>query len=186
MMNRRHILLAATAITAVMMLHVDMSSADDGGSGSSSGEGNGGGSQSESNSGIGDAGRPDAVGYSGSVQSAVSNERSEPGGRVDGDAPGLPAGALKDIGKGSRNQNSDHSQSDQDRAFAANQKGEIISLKEALKEVSSRYDGKVIEINLHSSLTSEIYQMKLRAPDGTIKILKMDARTGKIAGLFGF
>ena len=111
---------------------------------------------------------------SGSSQSGMSKKQ---GGEAVSSRP---------VGSKTESDKSSTAESDQDRAFEAAGKGEIISLKDALREVASRYDGKVIEINLRSSTTSEIYQMKLRTPDGTIKILKMDARTGKFAGLFGF
>ena len=77
-------------------------------------------------------------------------------------------------------------QTDQDKALDAARKGKIISLKDALEHVATKYEGKVISVSLRTTSTREIYQMKIRTPDGTIQEVRMDARTGKFAGLFGF
>jgi uncharacterized membrane protein YkoI len=112
---------------------------------------------------------------------------SENGDSGSGDSDGGSDSSGHDNNGSSHNgSGEDHSRIDQDEALRAVKGGEIMSLKEALGKVGDKYKGKVIEIDIERTVKRDVYSMKVRMEDGTIRKVRMDARTGKFAGLFGF
>ena len=75
---------------------------------------------------------------------------------------------------------------DQYGAQKAVSDGKAISLETALKKLRVRYPGKVISVNLGEAGGRLLYWFKVKTSDGTVRKVVMDAKTGKIRGLFGF
>ncbi|WP_234804064.1 PepSY domain-containing protein [Ensifer adhaerens] len=76
--------------------------------------------------------------------------------------------------------------SDQERARAGVEKGDILPLKEVLRLIDEDRYGAVIAVDLKRSGGSEIYRLRTRDSQGTIRNLRINARTGKFVNLFGF
>ncbi|OCP07474.1 MULTISPECIES: hypothetical protein [unclassified Ensifer] len=76
--------------------------------------------------------------------------------------------------------------SDQERARAGVEKGDILPLKDVLRLVDEDRYGTVIAIDLKRSGGGEIYRLRTRDRQGTIRNLRIDARTGKFMNIFGF
>ena len=78
---------------------------------------------------------------------------------------------------------------DHERARAAHQSGEIISLREMLEEVESRFAGQVIKVDLESERRGDqriwVYEIKLIEPDGNVIKLELDAKTKEILKMKG-
>ncbi|MBD9554962.1 hypothetical protein IB263_00980 [Ensifer sp. ENS03] len=76
--------------------------------------------------------------------------------------------------------------SDQERARDGVEKGDILPLKEVLRLVDEDRYGQVIAVDLKRSGSSEIYRLRTRDEQGTIRNLRINARTGKFVNIFGF
>lgn len=76
--------------------------------------------------------------------------------------------------------------SDQERARDAVEKGDILPLKDVLRLVDENKYGRVIGVDLRRSGSSEVYRLRTRDPQGTIRNLRINARTGKFMNIFGF
>jgi uncharacterized membrane protein YkoI len=76
--------------------------------------------------------------------------------------------------------------SDQERARDGVEKGDILPLKEVLRLVDEDRYGQVIAVDLKRSGGSEIYRLRTRDEQGTIRNLRINARTGKFVNIFGF
>ncbi|MGF6254183.1 PepSY domain-containing protein [Ensifer sp. LBL] len=76
--------------------------------------------------------------------------------------------------------------SDQERARDGVEKGDILPLKEVLRLVDEDRYGRVIAVDLKRSGGSEIYRLRTRDRQGTIRNLRINARTGKFVNIFGF
>ncbi|WVT73435.1 hypothetical protein QM996_18470 [Sinorhizobium chiapasense] len=131
--------------------------------------GNGGGSRGGSGgSGGGDQGGDDDH----------DDDRGNKGGdnNDDDDDDGASAGTAAGGGR----------RSDQERARAAVEKGDILPLKDVLRLVDEDKYGRVIGVDLRGSGSSEVYRLRTRDRQGTIRNLRINARTGKFMNIFGF
>lgn len=127
------------------------------GSGSSGSSGHGGG-DSDDNSGHGGGDDDD-------------DDNSGPGGGADDDDDG-------NSGSGRR--------SDQERARDGVEKGRILALKDVLRLVDEDKFGAVIAVDLRRYDNAEVYRLRTRDQQGTIRNLRINARTGKFMNIFGF
>jgi len=142
--------------------------AEDGDSGNGGGSHGGGGSGGSGGSGGGGQGGDDDH----------DDDRGNKGGGNgdDDDDDGESAGAAAG---GSRH-------SDQERARAAVENGDILPLKDVLRLVDEDKYGRVIGVDLRGSGSSEVYRLRTRDRQGTIRNLRINARTGKFMNIFGF
>ncbi|MCK3779830.1 hypothetical protein MZK49_24355 [Ensifer sesbaniae] len=137
--------------------------AEDGDSGNGGGSRGGGGG-----SGGGDHGGDDDN----------DDDRGNDGGGNDDDDgdDGTSAGAPDGGGR----------RSDQERARAAVERGDILPLKDVLRLVDEDKYGRVIGVDLRGSGSREVYRLRTRDRQGTIRNLRINARTGKFMNIFGF
>ena len=77
-------------------------------------------------------------------------------------------------------------QTDQDEALAAVENGTIMPWKEALKQLSHNVSGKVIGVRMSQTSEGSVYQVKVRTPEGEIKRVLVDAKTGQILQILGY
>lgn len=150
--------------------------ADDSESGDSGGDDGGSDDGGSDDGGSDDGGADDSSDDSGSGGSgsdnggAASSSRSATtGGGDDGDSRGsngFRRGAL-----------------DQSDALRAVQNGMAMPFRTALKKVASEYGGSVIDVTLQSTGRRLEYRFKLRTDRGTVRTVRMDARTGRFLGL---
>lgn len=132
---------------------------DSGGSNSGSGSSNSGSGSGSSNSGSDSSGGDDD-----------SDDDSD-----DDDTENSGSGSQNSVKNG-----------DQYEARKAVSSGEAISLQAALRKLRVRYPGKVISVNLGASDSRLVYWFKVKSSDGNVRRVVMDAKTGRIRGLFGF
>lgn len=76
--------------------------------------------------------------------------------------------------------------SDQERARDGVEKGDILPLKDVLRLVDEGKYGAVIAIDLKRADGGEVYRLRTRDRYGTIRNLRINARTGKFINIFGF
>jgi uncharacterized membrane protein YkoI len=69
---------------------------------------------------------------------------------------------------------------DHDRARAALQAGEILSLQQVLARVQPRYPGEVLAVELEREDGRWVYELKLLQTGGRLLRLDVDARTGDV------
>jgi Peptidase propeptide and YPEB domain len=127
---------------------------------------NGGSDNSGSGSGSGNSG-------SGSDTSGSYDSGDDDDGNVDGG----------NSGSGSQNSGKYKDQYDAREAVSS---GKAIALEQALKKLRARYPGKVISVNLGESGGRLLYWFKVKSSDGSVRKVVMDAKTGRLRGLFGF
>ena len=72
--------------------------------------------------------------------------------------------------------------SDQDNARNAVKAGNILSLEQILPRVRARFPGRHLDSRLVQSGGRAVYKVKMRMKDGSVKIVTVDARSGKILG----
>lgn len=72
---------------------------------------------------------------------------------------------------------------DQFDAERAVRQGEAISLKSALRHVEDSYGGAVIGVKLRSTGRRLEYSFKIRTERGTVRTVRMDAKSGRFLGL---
>ena len=60
--------------------------------------------------------------------------------------------------------------------------GKILPLEEILKRNAINTQGRVIEVELEQKRGAYVYEIKVLRPDGRYRELKIDARTGSVAG----
>jgi uncharacterized membrane protein YkoI len=72
---------------------------------------------------------------------------------------------------------SDH---DQDRAFEAVQRGEVLPLDKVLAGLGQRHPGELIGVELERRAGRWIYEVRLIDGNGRLIDLDIDARTGKV------
>ena len=75
---------------------------------------------------------------------------------------------------------------DQYEAREAVKSGNAMPLEEALKRLRVRYPGKVIAVSMGEAEARLCYWFKVKSGDGNVRKVVMDAKSGKIRGLFGF
>lgn len=76
--------------------------------------------------------------------------------------------------------------SDQERARDGVEKGRILPLKDVLRLVDEDRYGAVIAVDLRRHDGDEVYRLRTRDRQGTIRNLRINARTGKFMNIFGF
>ena len=69
---------------------------------------------------------------------------------------------------------------DHERARAALQAGEVLSLQAVLERVQRKHPGDVLEVELEREGGRWVYELKLLQRDGTLLRLDVDARTADI------
>ncbi len=69
---------------------------------------------------------------------------------------------------------------DHDRARAALQAGEILSLPMIMARVAQSYPGHVLEVELEREDERWIYELKLLQPSGGLLKLEIDAKSGAV------
>jgi uncharacterized membrane protein YkoI len=79
--------------------------------------------------------------------------------------------------EGSHEGESDH---DQDRAFEALQRGEVLPLDKVLAGLGQRHPGELIGVELERREGRWIYEVRLIDGSGRLIDLDIDARTGKV------
>ncbi|WP_234902756.1 PepSY domain-containing protein [Ensifer adhaerens] len=142
------------------------------------------GRDDDDSSGSGSSGSSGGSGSSGSSGHGgddSDDDRSGRGGGDDDDNSG-PGGGHDDdddddnSGRGRR--------SDQERARDGVEKGRILALKDVLRLVDEDKYGAVIAVDLRNN--GEVYRLRTRDRQGTIRNLRINARTGKFMNIFGF
>ncbi|HEX5390433.1 MAG TPA: PepSY domain-containing protein [Burkholderiaceae bacterium] len=69
---------------------------------------------------------------------------------------------------------------DHDRARAALQAGEILSLTTVLQRVAAEYPGQVLEVELERDAGRWTYEIKLLQPSGGLLKLEVDAANARV------
>ncbi|MBN9265382.1 MAG: hypothetical protein BGN89_16330 [Alphaproteobacteria bacterium 64-6] len=69
---------------------------------------------------------------------------------------------------------------DANRVRALVERGEIMALEEILKRNEATLGGRVIEIELERKKDRYLYEIKVLAPNGRKREVKIDARTGAV------
>ncbi|MEH6690694.1 MAG: hypothetical protein V7774_05860 [Pseudorhizobium pelagicum] len=149
---------------------------DDGGESDSSGSGSSGsssGSGSDS-SGSGSGGDHDDDGDS--DNSGRGNDHDDDD---DDDDDNDDAGRDDDDDDGHGRNGRD---ADYDRARDAVRDGEILPLRTVLERINAQRYGRVIDVTLKRSLSSDVYQVKVRDTAGAIRTLRVNARNGALLG----
>lgn len=116
---------------------------------------------------------------SGSSNSGSGSDNSGGGDDEDGD----------DSGGGANSGSGSHGSGkylDQYGAREAVKSGNAMPLEEALKKLRARYPGKVIAVSMGKAESRLCYWFKVKSGDGNVRKVVMDAKTGKIRGIFGF
>ena len=72
--------------------------------------------------------------------------------------------------------------SDQDNARNAVKAGSIMSLEQILPRVRARFPGQHLDSRLVQAGGRPVYKVKMRMNDGSVKIVTVDARSGRILG----
>lgn len=148
---------------------------DDGGGSDSSGSGSSGsssGSESDS-SGSGSGGDHDDDGDS--DNSGRGNDHDDDDDDDDNDDDGRDDD--DDDGHGRNGRDADY-----DRARDAVRDGEILPLRTVLERIDAQRYGRVIDVTLKRSLSSDVYQVKVRDTAGAIRTLRVNARNGALLG----
>lgn len=142
---------------------------DDGGGGSRGGSSNSG----SGSSGSGRSGSDDG-GHGGDDHDDDRDDKDDDDDDDDADDDGNSG-----QGGGGR-------RSDQERARDGVEKGDILPLKDVLRLVDEGKYGAVIAIDLKRADGGEVYRLRTRDRYGTIRNLRINARTGKFINIFGF
>ncbi|WP_132956162.1 hypothetical protein [Rhizobium sp. BK251] len=138
-----------------------------------------------SNSGSGSSGSGSGSGSGGGSSGSGSNSGSSGHGGGDDDHSGHGGGgddAGNDDHGGTSGSGSGSGRADYDRARDAVRDGRILPLKSVLQKIDTRRYGRVIDVDLNRSLLRDVYQLKLRDSSGTIRTLRVDARSGALLG----
>lgn len=64
-------------------------------------------------------------------------------------------------------------------------KGQVMPLSKALKLAESKVDGDVIDIRLSKGMRGYYYRFKIRDAKGVIRLLRLDARSGRVLSFLG-
>lgn len=73
-----------------------------------------------------------------------------------------------------------HADSDQDRARAAVQAGQVLPLKTVLERLERDHPGQVLEVELESEGDRWVYEVKLLQAGGRLLKLEIDAASGHV------
>jgi hypothetical protein len=91
-----------------------------------------------------------------------------------------------DDGNGDDHGNKRSNALSQDEALKEREKGQVIPLETALRIAGAKVRGRVIDVDLSVRSGAPQYRVKIRRDDGVIKTVRLNARTGKVIGFFGF
>lgn len=72
---------------------------------------------------------------------------------------------------------------EQEKARQAVQSGEIRPLDDILKGVRRRVDGRVLDATLDDRGGEWVYWVKVLGPDGRVRLVRVDGRSGKVLGV---
>ena len=123
------------------------------------------------------------------------SEGGDDGGHDDGGDNGGNDGGGGDNGGGDKGNDDgngdDHGNKrsnalSQDEALKEREKGQVIPLETALRIAGAKVRGRVIDVDLSVRSGAPQYRVKIRRDDGVIKTVRLNARTGKVIGFFGF
>ncbi len=130
----------------------------------------------------------DSEGSSGSGSGDSGGHGGDDGGGDDGGGDDGDSGGVDDSGSGSGSSGSGSGsrKGDQDKVKDAVQKGDAIPLSKALALLKPQHGGRVIEILYASKGSRMDYRFKILDDNGKVTSVTMDARTGRLRGLFGF
>ena len=73
-----------------------------------------------------------------------------------------------------------HADSDQDRARAAVQAGQVLPLKTVLERLEREHPGQVLEVELERDDGRWVYEVKLLQAGGRLVKLELDAGSGEV------
>lgn len=73
-----------------------------------------------------------------------------------------------------------HADSDQDRARAAVQAGQVLPLKTVLERLEREHPGQVLEVELEREDGRWVYEVKLLQAGGRLVKLELDAGSGEV------
>lgn len=73
-----------------------------------------------------------------------------------------------------------HADSDQDRARAAVQAGQVLPLRTVLERIEREHPGQVLEVELEDEDGRWIYEVRLLQPAGRLVRLELDAASGEV------
>lgn len=74
----------------------------------------------------------------------------------------------------------DAADTEQDRARAAVQAGQVLSLKAVLERLEREHPGQVLEVELEQEQGRWLYEIKLIEPGGRLVKLELDAASGEV------
>lgn len=175
--------LIVAASTMTLSAHVDAKDGGGSGGGSSGGRGSGGSGSGGSSGGSGSGGSAGGSDGSGSGGSGHSDGGGSSGGNSGSGNDG--GGDDHSAGDGPGHDNGDHGRNagrDFDRARDAVRSGQALPLKSVLQRIDANHYGRVIDVDLNRSGRRDVYRLKLRDDSGTVRTLRVDARTGAILG----
>ena len=91
-----------------------------------------------------------------------------------------------DRGRDRADEPDDKRDDDDEDPRKAVERGDAIPLKDALSRLKAARDGRVIDAELRQKGSRLIYEFKMVDARGVVRKVEMDARTGRLRGLFGF
>lgn len=201
-LNRRlmlMLLLAGTVAVPVVSVCPGQALAKDGGGGKDGGDDggddggkdDGGNDDGGNDDGGNDDGGNDDGGNDDGGNDDGGDDSGDDGGNDDGgnDDGGTDDGGNDDGGDddGGNDNSTSNSRSEQDKVLDAVRSGEIISLEKALAVVQQKYKGQVIDVRLSKHLGKSVYGVKVRlAETSKIRLIRVDAKTGKLVNFLGF
>jgi len=71
---------------------------------------------------------------------------------------------------------------DHERARQLKEAGEVLGLEEILKRTRAQHPGRVIETELEYAGGRYVYEVELVDPQGVVRELRFDAKTGELVG----
>jgi uncharacterized membrane protein YkoI len=69
---------------------------------------------------------------------------------------------------------------DHEQAYQLLKEGRIRPLIEIIKEVSARFPGEVLEVELELEDGRYVYEVKILGPQGRVQEIEVDAKTGEV------
>lgn len=69
---------------------------------------------------------------------------------------------------------------DHEQAYQLLKEGRIRPLIEIIKEVSAKFPGEVLEVELERERGRYVYEVKILRPQGRVQEIEVDAKTGEI------
>lgn len=181
-MTRRKLLLWMLALSASTAVRPALASDDDDSGDDDSGSDDSGSDDdsSGSNSGSGSSGSGSGSG-SNSGSGSDDDDDDDAGDDDSGGKDGSGSGSGKGSGKGSG-----HGDDDDVDARDAVRAGLAMPLREAMEKLRKQKSGRIIDAELTTKGKRLVYVFTLVGDGGTVSKVTMDAKTGRLPGLFGF